>query len=213
MDFKKVSGVRCDANLTLLVDGTRQKCERGELQLADYGISGIPVFQLSSPGARALYEKRQVAVQIDFLPDFSGEEVEAELRRRFSRDGMGRSAADSLCGLLHGKLIPVLLRHAGMDVNQKAGTVDNLLLQRLTDTICAYPVTLTAVRDFAQAQVCTGGVRGEEIDPDTLESRLVSGLFFAGELLDVDGICGGYNLQWAWSSGYVAGSAASTFRM
>jgi hypothetical protein len=208
MDFGKVSGVRCDANLTLVADGTVQKTERGELQLADYGISGIPVFQISSPGARLLYEKRPVCVRIDFLPDLSAQEVLTELQRRFRRDGMGRSAADSLCGLLHQKLIPVLLRRAKININQKAGEVDNKAQERLADAIHAYPVTLTAVRDFSYAQVCSGGVRSDEIYPDTLESRLVPGLYFAGELLDVDGICGGYNLQWAWSSGYVAGNSA-----
>jgi predicted Rossmann fold flavoprotein len=211
MEFRKVSGVRCDAGLTLEVDGEERACERGELQLADYGISGIPVFQISSPAAHALYEKRRACVRIHFLPELSDQEVAEELRRRFRRDGMGRSAADSLCGLLHGKLIPVLFHRAGIDVNQKSGKVDEQGINRLADAICDYPVTLVATRDFTYAQVCTGGLRSEEVEPETLSSRLIPGLFFAGELLDVDGICGGYNLQWAWSSGYVAGCAASNY--
>jgi hypothetical protein len=79
-------------------------------------------------------------------------------------------------------------------------------LRRLSGEICACSVTLTEVRDFSYAQVCCGGIQSNEIDFDTLSSKLVPRLYFAGELLDVDGICGGYNLQWAWSSGYVAGS-------
>jgi predicted Rossmann fold flavoprotein len=200
--------VRCDARLTLLADGVVRKRERGELQLAEYGISGIPVFQISSLGAHALQEKQRAEVLLDFLPDLSSDEVREELRRRFSRD-IDRSAADSLCGLLHGKLIPVLLHRAGINVNQKANTVNDACLAKLLDAIRAYPVVLTSVRDFSHAQVCTGGLRSEEIDADTLESVIVPGLYFAGELLNVDGICGGYNLQWAWSSGYVAGHAAA----
>jgi hypothetical protein len=207
MDFKKVSGVRCDANLTLSIDDRLQQSERGELQLADYGISGIPVFQISSPGARALHDKKNVCVIINFLPDLTLREVTEELTRRFRRERDPRSVADSLCGLLNHKLIPILLHRAKINVHQKCEQVDNMQINRLADAIHEYPVTLSAVRDFAYAQVCTGGVRTEEIDIATLSSRLVPGLYFAGELLDVDGICGGYNLQWAWSSGFVAGSS------
>jgi hypothetical protein len=206
MSFAKVAGVRCDARLTLLVDGQETKRERGELQLTDYGISGIPVFQLSSPGARALHEKRKVCVQIDFLPDFTPELLQEELHRRLQRDDSYRSVAASLCGLLHQKLIPVVLTRANIPVNRDAGSIDERAVQRLVDAITGFAVQLLKVRDFSCAQVCTGGVRTEELDIDTLESKLVPGLYFAGELLDIDGICGGYNLQWAWASGYVAGS-------
>jgi len=103
MPFKKVSGVRCDARLSLILDDHSAAAERGELQLAEYGISGIPVFQLSSLGARALYEKRQAGMTIDFLPELSEEEVRSELARRFGRDAGQRTAAQSLCGLLNQK--------------------------------------------------------------------------------------------------------------
>ena len=194
MPFKKVSGVRCDAELTLWIDGKIHKRERGELQLADYGISGIPVFQISSPAVHALYDKKQTEVHINFLPGLSEEEVEKELKFRLERF----SEEEALCGLLHQKLIPVCLSKAQPD----------LQIRMLSDSIRDFPVTLTKARGFEYAQVCTGGIRTEEINTETLESRLCPGLYFAGELLDVDGICGGYNLQWAWASGYVAGTAA-----
>ena len=254
MDFKKVSGVRCEAELTLEIDTNHAKTsntdgknaenrtitsdvdsknvqkERGELQLTDYGVSGIPVFQLSSPAAKALKEKKAVAMRIDFLPEIAGGELESELNRRIARSknvqenkpeyfsnegGQENSGAQNqsvvtleqvLCGLLNQKLIPVLVKKAGIAKNTPADRIDEKQLRKLVDTIKNYPVILDKVRDFEFAQVCAGGIRTEEIDTKTLESKLVPGLYFAGEILDVDGICGGYNLQWAWSSGFVAGS-------
>lgn len=232
MDFKKVSGVRCDAELTLEIDINHAKTsntdrknaenrkimsdadakniqkERGELQLTDYGVSGIPVFQLSSPAAKALKEKKSVAMRIDFLPEIAGGELESELQRRVERAENLHEAVtleQLLSGLLNQKLIPVLVKKAGISAHTPADRIDEKQLQKLVDVIKNYPVTLDKVRDFEFAQVCAGGIRTEEIDTKTLESKLVPGLYFAGEILDVDGICGGYNLQWAWSSGFVAG--------
>lgn len=231
MEFKKVSGVRCEAELTLKIDTIHAKVssvdgknaenreivsdtdakhipkERGELQLTDYGVSGIPVFQLSSQAAKALKEKKKVSMRIDFLPEIAGGELESELRRRVERAKTSvMTLEQTLCGLLNQKLIPVLVRKAGIVAGMQADRVDAAQLRKLTDVIKNYPVTLDKVRDFEFAQVCAGGIRTEEIDTKTLESKLVPGLYFAGEILDVDGICGGYNLQWAWSSGFVAGS-------
>ena len=209
MQFSKVAGVRCDANLTLKIDGNTAATEQGELQLADYGISGIPVFQISSPAVRALYEKKSVTVVIDFLPDISLETLNTEFAMRIGKCETDENADRLLRGLLNQKLIPVLLKHAGIRSDEPLKNISLEKLERLSAGIHDYPVTLEKVRDFEFAQVCTGGIRTEEINEKTLESRLLSGLYFAGEILDVDGICGGYNLQWAWSSGYVAGCSVS----
>ena len=209
MHFSKVAGVRCDANLTLKIDGNTAATEQGELQLADYGISGIPVFQISSPAVRALYEKKSVTVVIDFIPHISLETVNTEFAMRIGKCETDENADRLLCGLLNQKLIPVLLKYAGIRSDEPLKNISLEKLERLSAGIHDYPVTLEKVRDFEFAQVCTGGIRTEEINEKTLESRLLSGLYFAGEILDVDGICGGYNLQWAWSSGYVAGCSVS----
>lgn len=201
MRFRRVAGVRADAALTLRIGGQKGETERGELQLADYGLSGIPMFQLSSQAARALYEKKPVEVHIDFLPDIPAEELFLELARRFRR-GAGAESGQLLCGLLQHKLIPECLDAAGIG----AQVEEEAALGRLAAVLKDYPVTLLKARGMEYAQVCAGGVRTEEIDICTLESRIHPGLYFAGELLDADGICGGYNLQWAWASGYVAGS-------
>lgn len=207
MHFRRVAGVRADAALTLEIDGKQQMAERGELQLADYGISGIPVFQLSSPAVRALEEKKLVRVHLDFLPDIPGQELISELMRRKKR-GIGGSEG-LLCGLLHRKLIPECLQAAAIGAHAE-DMPDDAALRRLAAVLKSYPVVLQKSRGMEQAQVCAGGVRTEEIDIHTLESKLHPHLYFAGELLDADGICGGYNLQWAWASGYVAGHAGNT---
>ena len=207
--FSKVAGVRCDANLTLKIDGDTAATEHGELQLTDYGISGIPVFQISGPAVRALYEKKTVAVAIDFLPEISSEMLCTEFALRMERSKTDAALAGLLSGLLNQKLIPVLLKYAGIHPNEMLENITSERMERLSAGIHDCQVTLEKVRDFEFAQVCTGGIRTEEIDEKTLESRLLSGLYFAGEILDVDGICGGYNLQWAWSSGFVAGCSVS----
>lgn len=207
MDFKKVSGVRCEAKISLFIDNKKTAEERGELQLTDYGVSGIPVFQLSSLGAGALYNKKKVMLTIDLLPGLSETEIYTELTRRFVRDAGHRSVSESMCGLLNQKLIPEIIKHVGLDVHQDTGKVDESDTKEIAACLHAYSVSLVQIRDFSCAQVCAGGIKTDEIDIKTLQSRIVKGLYFAGELLDADGICGGYNLQWAWSSGFVAGNA------
>lgn len=204
MDFKRVSGVRCDASLTLAVDGAPVAKERGELQLCDYGLSGIPVFQLSSAAVRALNQKKNVQIHIGFLPDFGRQELLAEIKRREDRLQPGGTAAQLLCGLLHEKLIPAVLTASGMGPRGTKG-MTSAGKKRLLDVLCDLPVSVVRGREAEFAQVCAGGVSTDQVNPDTLESLLVPHIHFAGELLDVDGICGGYNLQWAWSTGMVAG--------
>lgn len=206
MNFKKVSGVRCEAELSLYVQNELVNKEHGELQLTEYGVSGIPVFQISSAAAQALAAKRPVAMQIDFLPNMDENTLREELTRRIYRGSNLQTAGQMLCGLLHQKLIPVLLDKAGIPIHKPVEEIEEQHKEGLVQIIKNYPVKLDKVRDYEFAQVCAGGVRTEEIDTVTLESKYIPGLYFCGEILNVDGICGGYNLQWAWSSGYVAGS-------
>ena len=173
--FSKVAGVRCDANLTLKIDGDTAATEHGELQLTDYGISGIPVFQISGPAVRALYEKKTVAVAIDFLPEISSEMLCTEFALRMERSKTEEKADRLLSGLLNQKLIPVLLKYAGIHSNEMLENITSERMERLSAGIHDCQVTLEKVRDFEFAQVCTGGIRTEEIDEKTLESRLLSG--------------------------------------
>lgn len=205
--YRTMSGVRCEARLTLMADDEVQAEDTGELQLTDYGISGIPTFQISRFAAVALDRKQQVTVLIDFLPGQTMEETARFLGERISRFYY-RNCEELLLGVLNKKLIPVLLKLAGIHPGSPVTELTKAQTEQLLKLIKTYRAEVTATNSFEQAQICCGGVDTVEISPETLESRLVKGIYFAGELMDVDGICGGYNLQWAWSTGMIAGKWA-----
>lgn len=200
LPFKKISGVRANGSVQAVINGKVVGEDIGELQFTDYGISGIPVFQISHYLSTALYEKKQVEVRINLLPHFTFEALMEELtfRNKFGRQ--------ILNGLLHQKLADILLSDFKQDTSQGYTKKELKLLANRLQNIT---VTIEKPRDFAFAQVCTGGISATEINLSTLESNYVKNLYFAGEILDVDGICGGYNLHFAWGSGYLAGLSAS----
>lgn len=205
--YKQLTGIRVDAKLTLLVNHMAVVSERGELQLTDYGISGIPVFQISRYGSVALSEKKEVVVRIDFMPGQSMEETQRFLMVRRNRMGY-RTCEQWMVGLLNKKLAMVLLKLAGISPGQRVAELRETQWNALLTQLKSYETTVIATNPYENAQVCCGGVSTEEINQETMESNLVSDLYLVGELLDVDGICGGYNLQWAWSSGKLAGTHA-----
>lgn len=206
--FKKLAGVRIWAAVTVHLDGGLSYQDTGELQLTDYGISGIPVFQISRYAAKALLDQKTVSVTIDFIPQLTAAEFSKELYDR--RDRLSHAAAgELLCTIFPSKLIPVLLTEAGIKEACPAKKLTWENIKSFAELCKAFPVTITKPQDFAKAQVCAGGVRTGEICPETMESRRIKSLYITGELLDVDGICGGYNLHFAWATGMQAGKAAA----
>lgn len=208
--FKALAGIRSEINANLYINDAYVTSERGELQLTDYGISGIPIFQLSRFASKALSQGERVVVLLDFAPNLKGKELFRLLERRMHLLGKEKTASQALIGLFNKKLIDVLLKEAKIRPETAAQEVSKDDIGRLGRTIKEFRVDVIGTKSFEQAQVCAGGVDTEEINPKTLESKLVEGLYFAGEVVDIDGTCGGYNLQWAWSSGYVAGQHAAT---
>lgn len=207
--FKALAGIRAEINANLYINDAYVTSERGELQLTDYGVSGIPIFQLSRFASKALKRKEPVKILLDFAPQLGGKELFRLLEERMHQNGKDKTVAEALVGLFNRKLIDVLLKEAQIPAGEKAFSVKKAELSRLGKTIKEFRVDIIGTKSFEQAQVCAGGVATEEVHPQTLESKLVKGLYFAGEVLDIDGTCGGYNLQWAWSSGYVAGRQAA----
>lgn len=264
--FKMLAGIRTEAALELMVEGHCVDCEAGELQLVGYGISGIPVFQLSRYAAYALQEGKKVAVYINFLPGFTGatvrdtegcvsnetavrgsernvtaiaascdseqqasvddgveiapprgqgsavddpKEQALQLFRQRQQRFAGRKMESFFTGLLHQKLGQQLLRMANVRPELPVAELSEKQLRSLASLSVRFKAECVEMNGFQQAQVVAGGVDTSEVDPRTIASRLVPGLYFAGEVLDIDGICGGYNLQWAWASGYVAGRHAA----
>ena len=189
--FSGWSGVRTEGKVTLYINGTPETSQQGELQLTDYGVSGIPVFQISRYAIRAIYEKKKVDLSINFFPELTKQELQEYLGRR-KNDCPYKNEKELLTGLFPEKLIRVL-------------SAQKDLISAITD----FRLSVKSGLSFEQAQICSGGVDTSEVDSHTMESRLHKGLYFAGELLDIDGTCGGYNLQWAWSSGAAAGIHAA----
>ena len=206
--YKQLAGIRTEAHLSLYADGSLLAEDKGELQLTDYGLSGIPTFQISRFAARALDIGQKVTVRVDFLPSWPEHEAFERLRERAARLGY-KTAEEMMVGLLNRKLAAVLLQAAGIDPSQPAGGLRSRQLSRLLEQLKSYQALVMSVNPFANAQVCCGGVDTRQVDPATMESRCRPSLYLAGEILDVDGICGGYNLQFAWSSGAVAGRNAA----
>ena len=204
---KQLAGIRTEAKVTLNADGHVIAEDTGELQLTDYGISGIPVFQVSRYAAKALDRKQTVTAIVDYLPALTWEDTLKELQQRKERMAY-RNAETFFTGLLNKKLAQVVLKKAGVTPSFPMEQASGRQLRKLAEQIKAMTFAVTATNPFAQAQICCGGVDTGQVDPATMESKLVPGLYLAGELLDVDGICGGYNLQFAWSAGYLAGKSA-----
>lgn len=206
--FKEIAGIRAEILLDLYIENECIKHEKGELQLTSYGISGIPVFQISRLAAKALLARKEVYVTINFVPYIKEDALLDFLYDRMQKQ-KDKTMEEALVGLFPKKLISVLLAVAKLLPTKFAAQCSRADAKRLSDVVAHFRVDITEWNTFDLAQVTAGGVDTAEIDAQTMESKLVSGLYFAGEMVDIDGVCGGYNLQWAWSSGAVAGKSAA----
>ena len=200
-------GLCCQGEVKLIVDGQEKAGAAGLMELTNYGISGVPAYQVSRCAARALDEGREVRAVLSFLPGRTTEEAFEFLKERVSRVG-DYLAREFLIGVLPKKLARILIRQAGIRHSRPIHYLKDNELRRLAEVLTAYTTEVTGHGNFRQSLTCTGGVLTSEADPQTLESRKVKGLYLAGELLDVDGMYEGYNSQWAFSSGFAAGTAA-----
>ncbi|MCM1187759.1 MAG: aminoacetone oxidase family FAD-binding enzyme [bacterium] len=209
--FKSVAGVRADATVTLCGERGGSRSERGELQLTDYGISGIPVFQLSRHVGYILREQNEVEIRLDFLPDYGQEDFAEKMIRIRVPEGACGTLEEYFAGVLNKKLMTLLIRLAGMRPSDSVRDADPERIKRVYELCRRLSVHVNAANSYENAQACAGGVPLREVT-ERLESLKVPGVYFAGELLDVDGRCGGYNLQWAWCSGSLAGRYAAEGR-
>ena len=192
--YAKWAGSRMDGRITLEIDGETVGEEQGEILFTEYGISGIGVFQLSRYAVRGTDEVKIATYHLDLMPQLTKEELVKLLLDR-QQAGSYKNPQELLIGLLPRKMIDVLV---------KKTYEPEKIAERLKD----WQVPVKGAYALQQAQICSGGVDPRELT-EQLESRLHPGIYFTGEVIDVDGPCGGYNLQWAWSSGAVAGRAAA----
>lgn len=204
--LKQLSGLRCKASVSLMVEDACLCRDRGEVQWTGNGISGVVVFQVSRYAVTALEEGKKVRILLDFMPDCDQEGVRELLADMGDRAGH-RSLQSFLTGFFHEKLVPVLVHEAGLSPDRPAGDHSGKDWEKLADIIKAFPLFISGYSGYEKAQVTQGGVPLSAVS-SRLESNDCPGLFFAGEILDVEGQCGGYNLQWALASGMTAGQGA-----
>lgn len=204
--FKKVSGVRAQGTVTAVIDGRECAKDTGEIQFTDYGLSGIPVFQISRYLSKAVYQKSKVEIHVNLLPEFDRISLMDELNYRKSIC-KNQTAEYLLNGLLNQKLSNMILEKIHLDSDILISSLSQQELENIGYCIQNLKVKVTNYRDYEFAQVCTGGIPISDIDFKTLESKLVKNIHFTGEILDVDGICGGYNLHFAWATGKIAAEA------
>ena len=202
--LKGLKGIRTQARLTLCIDGRPAAEEFGELLLTDYGVSGVCVFQLSREAAPALAQKRSVRLAIDFLPEVAS--IRPWLDARIEQLSPV-SLLTLTTGVLPRLLAQTIIKEAHFSPEMDAGALSDAEKDALCRALSAFPLVVTGTQGFANAQVTRGGVSVADVDPRTMASRLFDGLHIIGELLDVDGPCGGYNLHFAFASALTAAKA------
>ena len=197
-----LKGVRANCHAQILHDAELHRESTGELQFTEYGLSGPVIFEISRDACQGGGEW---ICRLDFLPHISEEALFRELLCRKQRV---LPASELLTGILHNRLGRVLVQCAGIGMNRLASEIPDYDLKQLACLAKQFDVSLSEPMGMDSAQVTAGGIVTKEFDEKTMESRIVPGLYACGEVLDIDGDCGGYNLQWAWSSGHLAGAHA-----
>ncbi|MBQ1994862.1 MAG: aminoacetone oxidase family FAD-binding enzyme [Clostridia bacterium] len=208
--LRVLKGIRHRCDLTLYIEGKLITKEKGELLFADYGLSGIAVMQLSSFVARHfMYNKSMPKVKIDLVPDYSADFISETLFAMVKRNPEG-SAGNLLLGFMPKKVGEAVMKDCGIKKDSPMKSLRERDVFKLSQTVKAWELEINGTKDFSDAQVVSGGADCKEFYSDTLMSKKHKGLYCCGELLDVDGPCGGYNLQWAWSSGRLCGESVIT---
>ncbi len=197
---RALKGVKAEASVRILRDSEVLAENKGEVLFTEYGVSGPAIFELSRAAAIG---GDGLCVELDFLPDWDDDTTLHWLRQRQTAAG-ARESGTLLSGTLHSRLGQMVCKAAGFTA-QRADILTESDLQCIAAQLRRFTLPITGVCGFDQAQVTAGGLRTDEFDSTTMQSKLVSGFYACGEVLDIDGDCGGYNLQWAWSSGYLAG--------
>ncbi|MBE5960366.1 MAG: NAD(P)/FAD-dependent oxidoreductase [Lachnospiraceae bacterium] len=205
-DFKTLAGVRVDGKAGIYVEGRKVTEEKGEFLFANYGISGIPVFQMSRYAGEAVMKKKKTELILDLYPDLSENELMDMMKERFEF-GKHKTVEEVFTGFMNKKLAYVVIKEARIKPELMSSKIRIDEIKGLVHLIKNLKMRITGTNTFDNAQVSAGGVATDEISAASLESKKQKGLYIVGELLDIDGTCGGYNLQWAWSTGAVAGSS------
>lgn len=203
---RALKGVRADAQATLYRGKEVLARQQGEVQFTDYGVSGPVIFDLSRA---AVTGAAPPVLELDLVPPLSQGEL-VDLLAEKQRLLPGLTLENLLTGVLHNRLGRTVLRYGGRKLTQDVASLSRRDLAAIARNCKAFRLDITGNTGLEHAQVTAGGLRTDAFEPATLESRRCPGLYAAGEVLDIDGDCGGFNLQWAWSSGHLAGLLGSS---
>jgi len=202
-DLKSLSGITLEVQLTLVADGKRHFSGRDSFLFTHFGFSGPAALDISRHYLRTKGQKQIIA---NFIPDYD-ENSFATYLAQVQRDSPRKTIRNVLIELIPQRLADIILKKAGIEGTLPMNQLDKVSRQHLIAGCVHYPLDVTGVLGYSKAEVTAGGIDWAEINPKTLESKLVPGLFFAGEILDVDGRIGGFNFQWAWASGHTVAQA------
>ena len=197
-----LKGVRANCRAKITRDGALHTAGVGEIQFTEHGLSGPVIFEISRD---VCHEKGYWFCELNLLPDMDRDQLLPMLQKKKETD---LTAEELLTGILHNRLGRIVVKEAGIAGYVPIKQLEEWELEKVCEKAFCLQVALTEPMGMDAAQVTAGGIVTEEFDPDTMESKLVPGLYACGEVLDIDGDCGGYNLQWAWSSGRCAGTSA-----
>ncbi|MGL6173527.1 MAG: aminoacetone oxidase family FAD-binding enzyme, partial [Cellulosilyticaceae bacterium] len=206
---KMMQGTRVKGEISIYKDGQLSRKEKGEVLFTEDGLSGPPVFQLSRIAAECEYKKIPCHITLDLYPDISEEEMVGMIYDRIGRNPE-KTVEELFIGWMNKRVTIPIIKNA--DIGSTSALCENLdydMIMRLVQSMKSLRFEVTGTRSFKFAQSTAGGIDIRDIDLKTMESKIAKGMYVTGEILDVDGDCGGYNLQWAWSTGYLAGECAS----
>lgn len=207
--FKQIEGVKFVGTGEILHQNKSIAKDRGDILFGNYGVSGPPILQISRIAGELLDRNKEAVLKIIMFDGLSKRELINLLKERF-KNSIGKTLEFSLVGLINKRLIPVILKEAGFnDLKMPASEISLKEQEKIAHILTDWRFKIRGTKSWPSAQITAGGITTKEINPDTMESKIIPGIYFTGEILDVDGMCGGYNLQWAWSSGFVAGQHAA----
>ncbi len=208
-DWKGVTalkGVRANCTASIYKNGNEMISSTGEIQFTDYGLSGPVIFEISRDVCTG---GGNWTCKLDFIPNKNSDEIYSELLRRKNTQ---LTTDDLLTGILHNRLGRIICKESHIKGGIPISSIEDKVLRQTSKLVKGFNLTISGVMGMDNAQVTAGGAVTDEFNKQTMESKLVKGLYACGEVLDVDGDCGGYNLQWAWSSGRLAGKSAGNVK-
>ena len=204
--LKSIAGVRIQASIRMFITQKDKKdkeyVNQGEVIFTDYGISGIPIMQLSRYAAKALNEKKKVRILLDFFPDIDYASLLSMIKKRKLNNNR-KNEDELLIGMINNKLAKYIFKNI---LNKNSSNEGILKLKEMVGILKGMELEVIDTNSWDNAQVMAGGISTKNINHETMESKIHKGLYITGEIMDIDGTCGGYNLQWAWATGFIAGN-------